>query len=104
MYTPDKKIPIRDTLSRANLPEAEPDITMIDYISVTPQWYSEFQTKTADELHAMIMKGWPDTKQETPHSTRDYWNTRDEFTVEDGTIYKVMRIVVPPTWDMICLP
>ena len=60
MHTPGKEIPIRDTLSRANLPEAEPDIkpviiTMIDYISVTPQWYSEFQTKTADELHATIM-------------------------------------------------
>ena len=103
-YKPGKQIPLGDTLSRANLPEAEPDIepvmvNMIDHIAVTPGRMKQFQECTAkelNELHYMILKGWPDTKQQTPHSIRQYWNIRDELSVADGIVFKGMRIVVPP--------
>ena len=55
---------------------------------------------TANELnvlHAMIMKGWPDTRSEVPHAIREYWSIRDELAVIDGVVYKGMRIVVPPS-------
>ena len=102
-YKPGKEIPIGDALSRANLPEAVPDmeplsVNMMEHIPVTAERYAQFQTCTAgelNELHAMIMKGWPDTKQQVPHSIRDYWNVRDQLSVLDGIIYKGMRIVVP---------
>ena len=104
-YKPGKHIPIGDALSRANLPDLEPDappllVNMLDHIAVSQERYGEFQTCTANELNelrAMIQKGWPDTKQETPHAIRDYWSVRDELAVVDGVIYKGMRIVVPPS-------
>ena len=79
-YKPGKEIPMGDALSRAHLPDAVPDIepvvvNMINFIAVTPTRYKQFQECTADELnelHAMILKGWPDTKQETPHAIRMY--------------------------------
>ena len=110
-FKPGKEIPIGDALSRANLPDNEPDIeevlvNMVDYIAVTPVKYEQFQSRTADELnelHQMILKGWPDTKEQTPHCIRDYWSVRDELAVLDGIIYKGSRIVVPPSMrsDMI---
>lgn len=104
-YKPGKEIPVGDALSRANLPDVEPDmppllVNMLDHIAVSPDRYAEFQKCTANELNelrAMIQKGWPDTKQETPHAIRDFWSVRDELAVVDGVIYKGMRIVVPPS-------
>ena len=104
-YKPGKEIPIGDALSRANLPESDPDIepvvvNMLDHIAVSQERYTKFQSCTAmelNELHSMIMRGWPDTKQEVPHAIREYWTIRDELSVSDGVIYKGMRIVVPPS-------
>ena len=44
----------------------------------------------------MILKGWPDTRREAPHSIREYYRFRDELAVSDGIVYKGMNIVVPP--------
>ena len=64
-----------------HLPDAVPDIepvivNMINFIAVTPTRYKQFQECTADELNelqAMVLKGWPDTKQETLHAIRMYY-------------------------------
>ena len=50
-----------------------------------------------------ILKGWPDTIEETPHCIRPYWTTRDELSVVDGIIYNGMRIVVPPSMRSVML-
>ena len=100
-YKPGKEIPMGDALSRAHLPVAVPDIepvmvNMINFIAVTPSQYKQFQEYTADELnelHAVTLKGWPDT----PHAIKMYWTIRDELSVSDGVVYKCMRIVVPPS-------
>ena len=71
---------------------------MVDYISVTSTCYSEFQRKTADKLnnwHSMILKGWPDTTQETLHAVSKHRNTTDELAISDGIIYKGKRNVPP---------
>ena len=44
----------------------------------------------------MIHVEWPETKQQVPHSIRQYWDTRDELAVLDDVIYHGMRIVIPP--------
>ncbi|KAK2188065.1 hypothetical protein NP493_145g02030 [Ridgeia piscesae] len=59
---------------------------MINFIVVTPTRYKQFKECRADELnelHAVILKGWSDTKQETPHAIRMYWTIRDELSVSD---------------------
>ena len=75
-YVPGTEIPIDDALSRANLPNTEPDeesimVNMVDFVTITPTRYQDFQTRTADELnelHPIILKGWPDTKSDTPYA------------------------------------
>ncbi|XP_013379743.1 uncharacterized protein K02A2.6-like [Lingula anatina] len=104
-YKPGKELVIGDMLSRANLPNTVQDmgpvyINMVDYLSIAPARYQQFQEAIAtelSELHTMILKGWPDTKEEVPHSIRQYWNTREELSVYDGIVYKGKRIVVPPS-------
>ena len=49
------------------------------------------------ELHAMVMKGWPVTKDEVPHSICEFWTVQDEQSIYDGNAHKGMRIVVPPS-------
>ena len=56
----------------------------------------ELQQKTANEFHglsAMIQAGWPETKQQVPHSIWEYWESRDELAVLDGVVYRGMKIV-----------
>ena len=105
LYKQGKDIPVGDALSRANLPGNEPDIepvmiNVVDHVAIAPLRYKQFQEATAHEMHELqqvIKKGWPDTKHETPHSTREFWNYRDELSLADGLILKGMKIVVPPS-------
>ena len=48
-------------------------------------------------LHDIIVKGWPDTRSETPFETRQYWDSKDQLSVLDGIVYKGLRIVIPPS-------
>ncbi|XP_052762296.1 uncharacterized protein K02A2.6-like [Mya arenaria] len=48
-------------------------------------------------LHDIIVKGWPDTRSETPFETRPYWDSRDQLSVLDSIVYKGLRIVIPPS-------
>lgn len=104
-YVRGKDIPVGDALSRANLPHCEVDIqpvtvNMLEHIAIAPTRYLQFQQETArelNELHLMVIKGWPDTKEEVPHIIREFWAVRDELSVYDGIVYKGMRIVVPPS-------
>ena len=70
-------------------------VNIVDSAAVIPTRYQDFQMRTADglnKLHTVILKGWPDTKSETPHSVREYWPYRNEHAVYDGIVYKGMRI------------
>ena len=69
------------------------------YTSAT--WpYAELQQNTANELHVlytMIQVGWPETKQQVPHSMQQYWDTCHELPFLYGVIYRSMRIIIPPS-------
>ena len=41
-------------------------------------------------LSKVIQGGWPDTREEVPISARSYWGFRDEITLQDGLIFKVV--------------
>ena len=69
-YKPGKEIPVADALSRANLPDSQVDmapliVNMIEHIAVSPPRYQQFQSETTqelNELHLMVLKGWPDER------------------------------------------
>ena len=46
-------------------------------------------------LENMILKGWPEKRDECPHILKSYWNCRDELSVLDGLILKSTRIIIP---------
>ena len=101
-YLPGKKQVLADTLSRASLNELQVDeeeiqVNVLERISISEPKYTELQQKTANELYTMIQTGWPETKQQVPHSILEYWESRDELAVLDGVIYRGMKIVVPPS-------
>ena len=80
--------------------EDELQVNMVERISISEAKYAKLQQNTANEphaLHTMIQVGWPETKQQVPHSIRQYCDTRDELAVLDGFIYRGMRIVVTPS-------
>ena len=102
-YRKGKEMHVSDALSRA-FPIAngkDCDIAeMIQLISVSPEKYAEIKQATNEELgilHELIVKGWPDTRSETPFETRPYWDSRDQLSVLDGIVYKGLRIVIPPS-------
>ena len=108
-YRKGKDMHISDTLSRACLPESvtlsdnrnlDYCVNMLEHISVSKEKYSAIQNCTTSELSdlvSLVQNGWPDIKKEVPIALRPYWDSRDEYTVSDGVIYKGMRIVVPPS-------
>ena len=69
-----KKQILADTLSRVRLVEVpaeedEPQVNMVERISISETKYAELQQNTANKLHAlyiMIQVGWPETKQQVP--------------------------------------
>ena len=45
----------------------------------------------------MILKGWPDNKEDVSPAVRQYWSYRDELTCLDGLLFKGDKIIVPKT-------
>ena len=46
-------------------------------------------------LHKLISEGWPPKRSSVPDNLKDYWNYRDEVTVEDGILLKNWKFIVP---------
>ena len=75
-YLPGKKQFLADTLSRASLNEAPPEddklqVNALERISITKAKYAQLQQSTANKLHelySIIQTGWPETKQQVPHT------------------------------------
>lgn len=52
---------------------------------------------TMSKLKEMDYKGWPYKREKCPEALHDFWNFRDELTIEDGLILKGDRIVIQPS-------
>ena len=122
-YTKGTEMYIADTLSRAFLPMTQTDkdntaevfnvqeqklqedlaaINFAETVNVTEQRFKQiqvhsYQDEALQTLKSVILSGWPDLKAEVPVLIREYWNIRDELSVQDGMVYKGCKIVVPKT-------
>uniref|UniRef100_A0A3B3HY91 Gypsy retrotransposon integrase-like protein 1 n=1 Tax=Oryzias latipes TaxID=8090 RepID=A0A3B3HY91_ORYLA len=105
-YRRGKDMELPDTLSRAQLSDKTPEagglecVSMINFLSVSEEKYTELQTRTNNELSLLqqvIQHGWPEHRREVPTPVQPYWDSRSQLVVTDGIVYKGMRIVVPPT-------
>ena len=92
---------LSDTLSCAYLPttdhspaekEAE-RIHGIDFLLISEPQLVEIQHETTGEpviqsLPQVIVKGWPDTKDDLPLELHPYFDVPDELTAQDGVVFK----------------
>jgi hypothetical protein len=106
VYKKGKEMYIADTLSRACLPEdirhkdKFASINAVSHLRIREERLKQLKSATeADEtmqtLKTVILKGWPDTRQELPTQVTPYYSYRDELTLHDGLIFKGENVVVP---------
>lgn len=54
-----------------------------------------FNDNVIQVLTAVIMKGWPETKNDVTLLITPYYNYRDKLTVQDGIVLRDERVVIP---------
>ena len=75
-------------------------INQMDYICMSAATSQQVKACTSADatlqcLMNTVMIGWPDTRDQVPVSIREYWNFREEITVQDGIMFKGMKIIIP---------
>jgi hypothetical protein len=108
-YVKGAQVPIADALSRIS-PQQLPSKSQLPQLDIhqitstlpaSPIKLQQIRDETANDptlrkLRQVIYQGWPATREQCPQSLYDYWNFREELTVEDGLILKQERILIPP--------
>ena len=101
-----KEMYLADTLSRSYLPlidhkEIEFEhVNMVDYLPIRKERLTEIRLETEKDgtlqtLKHMILKGWPDDPNDIPLLIKSCSSSKDEYSVQDGLIFKGNRIVIP---------
>ena len=104
-YVAGNKMFIADTLSRAQLPDTEVDVEFetVNYttcLSISKERMEEIKKETDNDetfrlLKTYIQDGWPDKKKDLPPELVPYFTYKDEFSLQDGLIFKGMRVLIP---------
>ena len=108
VYKKGTQMYLADTLSRAYPPqgpgsELEMEIESVNMLSHLPICESTLeklkQAASTDimykELSSVIKSGWPTEKEKVSETVTDYFNFREELTIQDGLVFKGDRLVVP---------
>jgi transposase InsO family protein len=107
-YKPGKEMVLTDTLSRAYVPNSEPDesymedeveYSVLHRIPVSTDKLEKIREETSKDptmmvLLTLIRRGWPQSRQQTPIEIHEFWNYRDEMSEIEGVIMKGDRIVI----------
>ena len=106
VYMPGCKLFIADTLSRAYLPyKGHSDtefetVNMAQFLPIREERLAKIRAATqSDEtmqaLSEVILSGWPDVKDSLPVSLVQFFSVRDEFSVQDGLVFRGERVMIP---------
>lgn len=107
-YVRGVDVPTADALSRIN-PQPAPTVGELPQLEVhqvtntlpaTPTRLQQIREETAKDatlslLRKTIYQGWPEYRSMCPPLIQDYWNFREELTIEDCLILKCDRLVIP---------
>ena len=71
-----------------------------DFLPISEPQLLEIQREIAADpvlqsLIQVILKGWPDRKENVPTELHPYFNVRDELTAQDGVLFKGLRCLIP---------
>ncbi len=108
-YVKGAQVPIADALSQIS-PQQLPSKSQLPQLDIhqitstlpaSPIKLQQIRDVTANDptlrkLRQVIYQGWSATREQCLQSLYDYWNFREELTVEDGLILKQERIHIPP--------
>ena len=99
-----------DTLSCAYLPTTDRSLTekeveqihAVDFLAILEPQLAEIQQETAAEpvlqsLTQVIVKGWPEKKDDLLIELRPYFDVRDELTAQDGDLFKGLQCLILPS-------
>ena len=53
------------------------------------------QDKTLQTVKEVMMKGWPNSKQECPKEVKPFWDSRHDITEVGGVLVKGTRLIIP---------
>ena len=104
-----KDIPVSDFLSRSSLPDTFENLSagldlhvhaVLQQLFVTDKRLEAVQQailrdRQMQALQNMIVQGWPETRSACEQSVLEYWNHRDELSIEEGLIFRGQKIVIP---------
>ena len=104
-----KDIPVSDFLSRSSLPDTFENLSagldlhvhaVLQQLFVTDKRLEAvqqaiLQDRQMQALQNMIVQGWPETRSACEQSVLEYWNHRDELSIEEGLIFRGQKIVIP---------
>ena len=74
--------------------------TITSTLPVTPAKLVEIRDETSKDeklchLKDVVYHGWPELFQDCPHDLKDYWNYREDLSLENGLVLKGHRLIVP---------
>ncbi|XP_063448166.1 uncharacterized protein K02A2.6-like [Mytilus trossulus] len=109
VHLPGKCIPVADTLSRKFLSDTYPGLSdsfeaqvhmIFSSLPISDRKIKEIEKATLsdpqfDILKSVILEGWPQCRSECPAQILEFWNHRDELSVNSGIIFKGHKIVIP---------
>ena len=75
-------------------------INQVDYMRLSEGTHQQIKQctladPTLQTLMNTVTTGWPVSKEDVPPCIREYWNYKEELTVQDGVLYKGMKVMVP---------
>lgn len=119
-YKPGPEMFISDTLSRATadcsgrgrvndrhdiclMQQEQEDLQYInqaEYLNVSDQRLEQIRRHTDTDdclqsLKSMVLVGWPEAKEATPHCIREYWPFRDEISGQNGILFRGQKVMIP---------
>jgi hypothetical protein len=105
-YTPGSQLLIADALSRSQMsaqindPSDEFEVNVLESGKISETMFEKLVEETKkdaelQQLHRVVIDGWPQTKPQTSLEIRPYWSYRDEISGYDGLMFKGDRVIVP---------
>ena len=73
---------------------------MVEFLPITAERLADLREKTEldeslQKLKHIIKVGWPNKKEKVPAEIRNYFHFKEEFTIQDGILFKGNRLIIP---------
>ena len=103
-YTPGRKIPVADALSRVciekdDTQEQVREVSFVEGIKCPIDLKRVRDACDKDATHTTlrntVYQGWPEQRKQCPAEIWEYWNFRCELVIDDGLVLKGDRLVIP---------